>query len=297
MLLPQPVAGYRVGWFPGVGQVFAEGHPAGRGNLADVASLPAALESVVGELANVGIRLTTGRALRAPLRGREPRPGFGGIRRLDAAADLRFSDGEQGLAVLDVLAQISPPRCAHGVYYSADGRGETVILRGYGGRRMLGRVYDKGLEAGTAPRGELIRLEDQRRFQAGRRPTADLGPATVHQLFRRRFDYTARAPMVTLATLHELRDRLGELVADGTVTPRRAERVAGFLTMETLGQPVGRSRSTLSRRRAEARELGLVLARLPGTKRQDVDLATLFEPALGSGAWAEIEATVAAEVA
>jgi hypothetical protein len=296
MLLPQAVAGYRVGWFPGVGQVFAEGHPAGRGDLADVAALPAALDALVGELANVGIRLPPGRALRAPLRGREPRPGFGGIRRLDAAADLRFSDGEQGLAVLDVLAQISPPRCAHGVYYSVDGRAETVVLRGYGGRRMLGRVYDKGLEAGTAPRGELIRLEDQRRFQSGRRPTADLGPATVHQLFAKRFEYTARAPMVTLATLHELRDRLVELVADGTVTPRRAERVAGFLTMETLGHPVGRSRSTLSRRRAEARELGLVLARLP-TKRHDVDLAGLFEPALGAGAWAKIEATVAAEVA
>src|SRR5438045_9432402 len=53
-LLPESVAGHRVGWFPGTGLLFAEGHPE-RGGLAPASALPAAAESVRSGLADRGI--------------------------------------------------------------------------------------------------------------------------------------------------------------------------------------------------------------------------------------------------
>ena len=122
----------------------------------------------------------------------------------------------------------------------------------------------------------------------------DLGPATVHELFRERFAYTARAPRTTVAKLPELAERLAQLVGEGAMTPERAERVLGFLGLEAVGLARHQlSRRTYYRRRAELRELGLVLARMPG-QSHDLDLAALFEPALGPGAWSAIEADAAA---
>lgn len=60
----------------------------------------------------------------------------------------------------------SAPRAQAEVRFAKDGTGsvETVYLRGHSGVKILGRWYDKGLEAGSAPRGLLIRAEDQRRY-------------------------------------------------------------------------------------------------------------------------------------
>lgn len=292
-LMPGDVAGYRVGWFPGQRLVFAEGHPAGDGELAPVRSLPAALARLVVDLGDVGVPVPVGNA-RRPWRGSEMRPGFAGLRRLDIAADLRFAKPRHGTAALEAVAAISPPRGRHSVRYGVDGRVETVYVHGYSRMGVLARVYDKGRQAHSAKPGEVIRLEDQRRWQSGRRPVVDGEPATVHQLFGERFAYTARAPTVTVGGLTVLTERVHELVAAGTITERRAERVLGHLLAQAGGMPGFRSRATETRRRAEVRELGLVLARLPGAKRQDLDLRSLFEPALGPGGWDAIEAQAAA---
>ena len=63
------------------------------------------------------------------------------------------------------------PRSQAEVRFAKDGSGavETVYVRGYSGVKILGRWYDKGLEAGWAPRGERVRAEDQRRYPKGHR--------------------------------------------------------------------------------------------------------------------------------
>ena len=295
-LVPGDVAGHRVGWFPATHLVFAEGHPAEAGQLARVTSLPGALDRLVRALDAAGLPLPPGRALRAPRRGREPRPGFAGLRRLDAAVDVRFEDPALGLAVLGLVGWLDPPRGRTSVWTDR-GRVTTVYLHGYARNSVRGRIYDKGNDSGDAPRGQLIRLEDQRRWQAGRRPAVDVGPATVHRLFRDRFGYTARAPRAIVGKLPALGERLAQLVDEGAITPGRAERMLGFIGLEAVGHArQGMSRRTYYRRRAEVRELGLVLAQVPG-QAHDLDLAALLEPALGPGAWERIEQDAAAAAA
>ena len=296
MLLPRPVAGHRVGWFPGTHLVFAEGHLAGEGQLGPVSALPGAVAAIAAAIRGVGVPLPEGRSLR-PWRAPERRPGFAGLRRVDAAADLRFEDPALGLAVLEVVAAVDPPRAAVSVW-RRDGRVQTVAVRGYGSGRVLGRVYDKGAESKSAPRGQLIRLEDQRRYQSGTRPTADAGGlATVHELFRERFSYASHARMV-VGRVPDLARHLAPRVADGTIPLAKLERVLGFLALQGMGGDRSHlPRATYYRRRAEARELGVVAAQAPGATLRELDLAAIFDLALGAGAWERIEQDAAAAAA
>lgn len=84
-LLPDPVAGYRVGWFPEPGLVFAEGRPGGEA-LCAAAELPDALRRLHRALADLGVPVAA-----VP---------SAGLRRLDLAADLCTDSAAEGLATM-----------------------------------------------------------------------------------------------------------------------------------------------------------------------------------------------------
>src|SRR5438270_5562348 len=129
--MPEPVGGYRVGWIEGPAMLYAEGHPAGEGQLANPSHLPAAFEQLRRQLLDAGVPLPDGRAadrLRAgqllargerrywvsPETGEvlglsdpnayERVPGFAGVRRVDATVDLAMDRGSDGIAVLRGVA-------------------------------------------------------------------------------------------------------------------------------------------------------------------------------------------------
>src|SRR4051794_26203372 len=193
LVLPDKVAEHRLGVMPEKRLLWAEGHPGGDGVLCPAAGLPGYFERLVEQLHAAGIEVPTGLSS-ALLPGREhspPTEGYAGVRRLDATADLPFQRSAEGLAFAAGVAAVArdAPRSKADVIFSADGaRIETVYLRGLAGRAVLGRMYDKGVESGTAPPGRRMRLEDQRRFRAdGRRHPGELSARFVRGRFEARF--------------------------------------------------------------------------------------------------------------
>lgn len=289
-LLPDKVAGHRVGWFPGTRLLFAEGHPAGEGSLCRSDELPASLERLSGCLRDYGI-LSPDFPLLPVFAPEGPRSrggeGFGGIRRLDSTVDLSFDHPIEGLAALAGVAALPLPRMKTQVMREVGGRRvETVYFRGSSGKRVLGRWYDKGLESGAAPRGLRVRPEDQRRFPKESRLDVEAVASStyVRDAFVRRFEPLWRASKgVKVGGVMELAARLAELQDEGAITPSEAKRIAGHLVLDAA-EAQRQSRSQCFRDRADARRHGLVLA--DGVLDEvEVDLGEVLERALDSDAW------------
>jgi hypothetical protein len=292
-MIKDPIAGHRVGWFPGMRLLFAEGHPAGEGGLCPGDQLPAALERVSEALRDRGILPPS-----FPLQPRYDAQnrllkhggvGFGGIRRLDSTVDLHFERGAEGLAALAGVAALPVPRVKTQVMREVGGhRVETVYFRGTSGKRVLGRWYDKGIESKTEGRGQWVRPEDQRRYgNRGRLDVELVASGTfVRDQFVRRFEPLWRASKgVKVAGAVELAERISELVDEGVLTPRQAKSVAGWLLLEQAGAN-RQSRATYYRDRRKCADLGLVVA--DGTiEPVEVDLEGMIESALESGCWGQ----------
>lgn len=289
-LLPEAVAGHRVGWFPGSRMLFAEGHPSEDG-LCRADALPGALERLSEGLSDrgvlppefpvrpivgpAGVRLQTGGV------------GFGGVRRLDSTVDVEFEDPAEGLAALAGVAALPLPRVKTQVLREVGGRRvETVYFRGSSGKRVLGRWYDKGVESGTAKRGVLVRPEDQRRYPKEARLDVESIASSnyVRDAFVRRFEPLWRASKgVKVAGAIELAQRIGELVDEGELSPGEGKALAGYLVLEA-GEGNRQSRSQRYKDRARCRDNGLVLA--DGVLDEvEVDLGEVLERALDSDAW------------
>jgi len=105
---------------------------------------------------------------------RDARGGLGGVelRRLDLAAELRFADGRDGLALLDALGGMYAPRCKT-VMWRKGAEPQTVYWVTEKSRRIKHRAYDKGVEAGTHAPGERVRVELQHRPPKSRRRRPD----------------------------------------------------------------------------------------------------------------------------
>lgn len=282
-LLPEKIAGHRVGWFPGSRMLFAEGHPSEDG-LTGAEGLLAAFEQVSEGLADRGLVPPSHRLTR-PVGERGD--GFGGVRRLDSTVDLRFDRAVDGLAALAGVAALPLPRSKTKIIRESGGRRvETVYFHGHRGKRVLGRWYDKGIQTGEASRGAWVRPEDQRRFgAAGRLPLEVVAESSyVRDAFVRRFEPLWRASKgVKVAGVTELAARLGEMVHAGEVKPSTAKALAGHLVLEAGGVEV-QARSTRLGDRARCRDLGLVLA--DGVLDEvEVDLGAVLEEALDSDAW------------
>jgi hypothetical protein len=293
-VLPEKIAGHTVGWFPGTSMVFAEGHPGGD-RLGRGDELPSVLVGLEEAMFDYGIDVVSNsyplsRSAWAglPTPQRSVRlPGFAGVRRLDSTVDLRFGRGAEGLAALAGVAAVGLTRSKPAVYFERPGGPvQSVYMLSLGRRaQVLGRWYDKGVESGLARRGELIRPEDQRRFNANtRRAVEELSTAQVRQKFHQRFVPLWQATKgVTVAGPNVLAVKLGELVDEGVLTTQMAEKLAGFLLLDSNGVDVG-DRTTRWRRRKALRENGLVL---PDGVLQEVEvrLDEVLEAALDSSAW------------
>ena len=250
-------------WFPGSRMLAVEGHPGGEERLAPVTDLDAAAERLVGGLQDLGVRVTGGGAK------------AGGVRRLDLTCDIERT-AVVGRSILNCVAAVEPPGVIRSdVYRSKVGRSiETIAWRG--GRRTVGRVYDKGVERGNGrhKRGELIRFEDQRRFDRGARPPVHvLAEGYARSLFHTRFGALRAATKgVTVTTLDGLCERIEQLVDEGAMTPSQGQKLLGHLVLESAGIELG-SRTTRWRHRKSVREGGLILADGVLQDGQEIDLS------------------------
>lgn len=249
-MFEEKIDGHAILWFPGSRMLAAEGHPGGEERLAAVTDLPEAAERLVDGLADLGLRGGS-RGLRSA-----------GVRRIDLTCDIERA-AVVGTSILNCVAAVEPPgQIRSDVYRSKSGRAiETVAWRG--GRRTIGRVYDKGVERGNGRhrRGELIRFEDQRRFDRSTRPPLDaIVDGYARTLFHRRFQALRAATRgVTVTTIQGAAHRIEQLVDDGELTPAQATKDLGAVVLDGMGIELG-SRTTRWRQRRRVRELGLILA-------------------------------------
>ncbi len=293
-LLPEKVAGHRVGWFPGSRLVFAEGRPGGEEGLCDPGDLPGVARLLAEGIRDRGVRLPQhdylpngipDGALRrsASLGG----SGFSGVRRLDSTVDLRFDSSGRGLAALSGVAALPVPRVSKKAQREVGGnRVETVWFLGSSGRSVLGRWYDKGLETGEQRRGVWVRPEDQRRFAKEARVPVDVvaDASFVRDSFVRRFQPLWQASKGVLVASHsELAGRVRELVEEGEMTPGEAKAALGHLILDSGGVEL-QSRSTRYRDRAVCRRHGLVLADCEDDQ-VSIDLGEVVEEALDTDCW------------
>jgi len=158
------------------------------------------------------------------------------------------------------------------------------------GRAIKGRVYDKGLERGGEA-FKLGRLEDQRRFPSGVRPSLEAvsDGAWCRDRFEARFGPVAKAvDGVKAASFPVVAQALADEARYGYRSLAEAERLAGSLVLLTGGVPRG-DRGTAQerwffRRRAALREAGYVVAD-DLLEPVEVDLGDVVNGALEADAW------------
>lgn len=267
-LLPDDVAGHRVGWFPEPRLVFAEGRPGGDG-LLPAAAIAAALQRLCASLADLGIPLAAARCA--------------GLRRLDVAADLWADSAVEGLGLLECIAAASLG-AGKLAAYRAERRVESVLIKTRAGR-TLARVYDKGAQRSAASVGRWIRFEAQWRFPRSARPDPErLGGAELRDRFARRFaPLWQAAGGLRLAAPAALAERIAEAVGDGRLAPSRARTIAGYLLLSAAGIPQGAHRTTYELER-ECRELGLTVSLSADADRR-VDVARVLDECMAPEVW------------
>jgi hypothetical protein len=244
-------------FYPGLGRVAVEGHPV-PGSLAPDEALADFVE----------------RSARTFDLGH-----FLGFNRLDSTATIAFEDPRQGMALLRALAAVRLPYIKPAVYGNPP---ETVYLMDLRGRgRKLARAYDKGIESGTAERGRLIRLEDQRRFKSGERP--GLQHVVGRELFERRF-----APVLEVAGTLEVCDHstaldaLAARLVAGSITDQKFDALAAFVHREARALPS--QQRTARRKRQQLREIGIALTEQEPDSAP-VDLAAVVGATITSKEW------------
>jgi hypothetical protein len=119
------------------------------------------------------------------------------------------------------------------------------------------RAYDKGIEAGIVPPGQLIRFERQRRYRkTAERTVAMAVELDPRELFIGRelaslIDVTAETVCDTWGAI----DRLNQLMRQGRITASKADALAGFL----VRRGEGHKSSTWYGRWAALRALGIIV--------------------------------------
>lgn len=283
--------GHTLGFFPAAGLAFVEGRPYPDG-LATSGDLQMAWKGLMDRFDAEGAGFKPKRVWReqsahADLPGRI-QVGRPMIRRLDVTVDLKFEKASEGLAVLSAVGSLPVARCVTDVQREPGGRAiRTVYLKGPGGKTILGRWYDKGIEQKAMSKGHWIRPEDQRRFtSASGRPDLDFAFDTgfVRELFVKRFEPLWQASKgIRVGAPKKIGEKLGELQEEDVITAAQAKAVAGFLVLDMAGA-YGQKKSQYYADRALARKLGLVMADV-GDDDLDVDLHEVMEEALDSSAW------------
>jgi hypothetical protein len=257
--------GYRGQWIPSLGLLAVEGHPEGPQVLARPECLGEAFERVTDAVRPFG-------------------GAFAGFSRVDLTVTRRFPTAAEGRAFFAGVAAIELPRCetsrrGHPVH--------SVWWTGIKGRAVKARVYDKGLERGSAEAFELGRMEDQRRLPSGSRPgIEEVSDASwCRERFGSRFGRVAEAVEgVRAATLPVIARALADEVQYGYRPLREAVRLGGSLLLLSGGADRG-DRGTAQERwfyraRRELRESGFTL--VDDLEAVEVDLSAPFEEAMGA---------------
>lgn len=296
-IVPQAIDGHRVGWFPGQGLVFAEGHPSDLG-LCAPAGLLERYRELEGNLLAAGVPISPARHRRRYSSAESLhawQEGPAGLRRVDGTVNVEPPTRGEGLALLaGIAAAVQEGRGVPNVRWGADRGVETVYWLGYGGRKVLGRWYDKGREAAVkgrwaeaAPRGLVIRGEDQRRFQRGnRRDVWEIDGRYLRASFHRRFYPLWQATKgLTVAGPVAIASKLYSAVEAGEVSAREAERLlAHCLFRVVAGRRGVTSKSTMYDRERRLRDLGLQLS--DGVLEEvEVNLGDQLEAVLDADAW------------
>ncbi|MHB8641637.1 MAG: hypothetical protein ACYDA3_01940 [Gaiellaceae bacterium] len=252
--------GWRFGSIEGLGLTWAEGRPC--------ADRLARSEDVLraGSVARAFVERTVG--------VRRDR----GVARVDITTTRTFASEPEARAFLAGMAALDLPRC------ETIRRGRPVHSVAWShavGRRILARCYDKGLERRGEP-WRHVRLEDQRRFRAGARPTLEAvaDPTFQRELFERRFRPMASAAKgVTAATFPFIAQSIADEFRWGLRSRAESERLAASLVLLGGGAGDAYSKATAWRRRREMQRAGYVLV---DDERDgaEVELSSVLEAAL-----------------
>lgn len=194
-----------------------------------------------------------------------------GVGRADLASELRFENGRDGLDVLRAAASAELPWLKVGVEGMKDGRLETVYWRAARGRSIQLRLYDKGVETGTAEPGEWLRLERQRRYRKEREPAvSDLLGGSLRSEFigRELAALVERQSQLHVCDEIGAQRRIEELVGSGEMSYQLGESLLGYVWLRHSGVPD----RTARRRESQLRQYGLTLKR-GQVERQVVELA------------------------
>jgi hypothetical protein len=257
--------GWQFGSQPAIGLTWAEGHPA-PGALAtaeQVSEAALAVRHILDD--HFGV-----------VKDR-------GCSRLDSTATAHFHRPEQARAFLAGMAAFDLPRT------ETTRRGHPVHSISWThplGRRKVARCYDKGLERGGAP-WEFARLEDQRRFGSGGRPTAEVVSEAgyARSKFEARFGPIRKAVEgVRAASFPVVAQELADQARYGYRTVREVERLAGALVILNGGASEAYASATRKRRRRELRAAGFVVVD-DLVEHVEVNLGDVVEQALASEAW------------
>ena len=254
------VEGWRFGSIEGLGLTWAEGRPC-----ADRLARP---DDVLraGSVARAFIAQTIG--------VRRDR----GVARVDITTTRTFATEPEARAFLGGMAALDLPRC------ETIRRGRPVHSVAWAhpaGRRILARCYDKGLEKGGEP-WRHVRLEDQRRFRAGARPTLDAvaDPGFQRERFERRFGPMASAVEgIRAASFPSIAQSIADDFRWGLRSRAESERLAASLVLLGGGAGDAYSKATAWRRRREMRQAGYVLVD-DEREATEVDLSSVLEAAL-----------------
>jgi hypothetical protein len=267
-LLPEPVAGYRVGWFPESSLVFAEGRPSEEG-LTGAGDLQRAMRRLRRSLVDLGL----------PVAGVPS----GGLRRIDVAVDFCTESSAEGLALLECVGSSSPGAGKVAVYRS-ERCVESVLVKTRAGRTR-GRLYDKGAQSGGVSRGHWLRFEAQWRFPRGARPRLEeVDGSILRDHFWRRFEGLWQAAGGhRVGGLAAVAERIEGAVGSGQLLPSRARSIVGYLLLSAAGVPQGAKRTTYELER-ECRELGLSVSLLADQERS-VDVARVLEECFVADRW------------
>jgi hypothetical protein len=181
--------------------------------------------------------------------------------RLDLASDLMFANGGDGLAMIRAASFLDVPRAKTGTDGRKAGKLESVTFRSTRGRRVIGRLYDKGVESASFEPGRLIRYERQLRYEKAREPSlADALRLPMRDLYAKQLRAAvANSRQVVAAPVNPSLDVLMMLADDGKITYQQAERLAGYLAIRQRGDPLQLPSRTRQRRERELREVGLVI--------------------------------------
>jgi|GEM_PF-6316760 len=172
--------------------------------------------------------------------------------RVDLAAELRFSRGDEGQAFLHALRALDVPHGKVGMDGGKAGAIETVYVRGITGRSVHMRAYDKGLEAGTDGPGRRIRVERQIRPRKSREQTVAMFQASnTRAAFLGRLAAFQDVPSVCVADAAGAIDRLAELHDQGAISGSQLHRLTGYVVHRGRGL-------SRTRRYAHAQELRAV---------------------------------------